>query len=273
MNELDTKSNNQEEVNDKVDNNDEINNEEVNNEVQSEVTEDLENQTTDHENSEQEQNQETDEDELKAKQEAYKERIRKRQEERKQISSDENQQNLRESADQSEENSRIKYLEQVAAQMQYNQQINVAKKELASLENEFIEAYPDYKESVDSAIDFVKLNLIKQGMSEADALAQIEHERILLADEAVRKGQDPVDVLYKEAKLINDVIDEYATKRGYTKTKPVNLNNERKINKPSAIGSGYSSQGVKVGLNEDGNNEIQNMTLQQMLEAKASGAL
>lgn len=216
-------------------------------------------------------------DELEQKRQEYRKRLEERkQSEQKQR---EKQQSLNEQVnttfdEKKVQEDRLKYLENVAAKMEYDNRFNAAKRELSVYEKEFKEAYPDYTDKVDDAVDFLKMNLMNQGMTEGDALAEIERQKVMTANQAVVEGRDPVEAIYKEAQNINTVIDQIAEKRGYVKQgKAADLKSARKINKPNAISSGKGASAVKTELKDDDNFDINDMTMEQMLAAKKKGEI
>ncbi|QDP62953.1 MAG: hypothetical protein Unbinned5081contig1002_58 [Prokaryotic dsDNA virus sp.] len=215
------------------------------------------------------------EEDLEAKRKAYKERQEKRkrdEEERKQREFE--QQRLREQADTAQETDRTRYLEQVAMKLQQQEMIKSAKRELSSLEKEFTEAYPDYTKKLDTAIEFTKMNLMKKGFSEAEALEQIEYEKVMLADAAVRNGKDPVEAVYEEANNIASIIEEFAQRSGYVKPdNKTTLQKKRELAKPNAMTGGRGTRAVQKGLMDDDNDELDNMTLGDMIKAKKDGVL
>lgn len=216
------------------------------------------------------------EEELKAKQKAYRERQekRKRDEEERAKRELEYQERIRAQADKKQEADENAYLKQVAIKMQQQEMVKAAKRELSVMEKEFVEAYPDYREKVDDAIEFTKQTMMKKGMSEAEALETLEYEKVMLADNAVRLGKDPVEAVYREAQVINEVIDEFAAKKGYVRPdNKTSLQKVREIAKPSPIGGGTGTRAVHKGLMDEDNDDLDNMTLEQMLEAKKAGAL
>lgn len=221
----------------------------------------------------------TSDEELEAKRKAYKERQDKRKQEEEQRRKDEEnhrleQERLRSQADTAQEQDRTKYLEQVAAKIEHQEVMSAAKREYATLEKDFVEAYPDYTDKVNTAVEFAKSNLMKQGYSEAQALEQIENEKIMVADAAVRAGKDPVEAVYQEANNIETLIHETAAKLGYVKPdKKTNLQKKRELSKPNAMQGGRGTRAVQKGLMDDDNDELDNMSLGDMLKAKKAGML
>jgi phage protein D len=217
--------------------------------------------------------------ELEAKRKAYKERQDKRKQEEEQRRIDEEnrrleQERLRNQADTAQEQDRTKYLEQVAAKLERQEVMSAAKREYATLEKDFVEAYPDYTDKVNVAVEFAKNNLMKQGFSEAQALERIENEKIMVADAAVRAGKDPVEAVYQEANNIEALIHETASKLGYVKQdKKTNLQKKRELSKPNAMQGGRGTRAVHKGLMDDDNDELDNMSLGDMLKAKKAGTL
>jgi DNA-binding IscR family transcriptional regulator len=214
-------------------------------------------------------------EELEGKRKAYKERQEKRKrDEEERYKREQDQEKLRTQADTAQTQDRTKYLEQVAAKLERQDMINSAKRELATLEKPFIEAYPDYTDKVNTAVEFTKMNLMKSGMSEAQALEQIEYQKVMLADAAVRQGRDPVEAVYNEAGNITSIIDEFAKQRGYVKPdNKTNLQKKRELSKPNAVKGGRGTRAVQKGLMDDGNDELDNMSLGDMLKAKKAGVL
>lgn len=216
-------------------------------------------------------------EELELKRKRYKERAEERKKSKIKSQEDLHQQvdsQLDERKSEAKESQKIQYLERVAARIEFNEKFSHAKKELAVYEKDFSEAYPDYTDQVTDALEFVEMNLMNQGLSEQEARAQAEKEKVLLADAAVREGKDPVEELYKEAISINKLVHGYAKKKGYIKTdKRKNLNSARKASKPNAISSGKGSSGITNSLDDDDNFDLNDMTLEQMLQAKRNGQI
>lgn len=168
----------------------------------------------------------------------------------------------------------LEALKQVARQMQGHQMYQNAKKELATLENDFSEVYTDYKDVVDRALAFTKQTLVSQGLSEAEAEAEAEKQKVIIADRAAASGHDPVEVVYKKAQSMNKAFELYAEKMGYKKVeKETNLDKVRKITNPTAVNAGGSSgKGSQKSLRDDAK-AIVGMTIGELLKASKEGRL
>jgi hypothetical protein len=238
-----------------------------------------EEENTTKEPEESDEEEESPNDDLAEKQRIYKERQEKRKREAYEL----RQEQLRQQADNATtkegkdpDKARLEYLERAAYDIQRKEIINSAKQELSALEKDFVEAYPDYTDAVNDAIEFAKINLMNQGLSEAQALERIEYEKVMTADRAAALGKDPVEAVYKEAQNISKLLETFAEKKGYVKQgvkKKTNLQKQRELSKPNAITGGKGSAAIKKKLTDVDNDELDNMTLGQMLAAKRSGAL
>lgn len=137
---------------------------------------------------------------------------------------------------------------------QYQNSLKAAGQEFKVLENDFKEAFDDYDDQVKMASELVKTRLMDSGLSEADALAQIEEKKLILAANAHAQGIDPVEAVYSEVKQINSSFEKFAEMNGYTKsTKPkTNMQALREINKPNAMsaGTGRDTAAVKTEFEE-----------------------
>ncbi len=160
---------------------------------------------------------------------------------------------------------------QERAGRQFEENIKTAEKELTQLETPFKEAFTDYDEVVKDALELTRLRMVKQGYTDGEAADYLRREKVLLADRAAAEGKDPVEAVYKEAKDILGVFDEYAESKGYimTKGKPkTNLQAMREINKPNAMsgGAGRGATATKTGFDDmDDLDEIGEVTIGQML--------
>ena len=220
-----------------------------------------------------EQGEEQKED-LAEKQRIYKERQERRKAEQAKLR--EQATNTVDNEQEKTEDSRLNYLENIARKIEHDSIVKQAKTELGKLEKEFVEAYPDYTDTVNDAIEFAKIRLVNSGMSESEALERIEYEKVMTADKAAARGEDPVEAVYKEAQSINQLLEKFAEAKGYVKSgqrKKTTLQKQRELSKPNAIVGGKGGRAVKQGLMEDGNDEIIEMTLADMLKAKKAKAL
>lgn len=243
--------------------------EEDNNEDTSEATDD-----------EPEEVSEEDAEKLK-KQEAYRERRKAKQEE-----TQKRQEGLQEQADVAtssakqtqEEAFTDEFKEEVALVReerkirQFEQSVKRAEKELETLEVPFKEAFTDYDDVVKDALDLTKLRLLNQGASESEADDYLRREKVLVADRAAARGEDPVEAVYNEAKDIIGVFDAFAEKRGYVLKdgkRKTNLQAMREISKPNAM-SGGAGKGANAATTDfsdmDDLEEIGQVTLGQMLK-------
>ena len=100
-------------------------------------------------------------------------------------------------------------------QQQYAANLKAAKLELSSYEEEYRQAFPDYDEKLEKALSFKKLEYVSAGMTEAQADDRLEHEKIMLADSAAARGEDPVEAISKEAERIAKFAEEWAKQAGY----------------------------------------------------------
>lgn len=245
-----------------------------------EIVED-ENQDDENENQdseEQEENTETvdtqqddDEERKRIAREKYAERQRQKQE------SEARQRELQQKKDDGtatkaelDENDQLKaQLKEVQGylhQQKRAQLIKQAEKELAQIETsakndpDFKAAYPDYEEKVNNAIEFAKIRLMSNGMSEDEASESLRFEKTLLADRAVSEGKDPLQAIYEEAESINSSFELFAEKMGYTKGKAkTNLQAQREASKPNPMGSGAGkgSNAVTRKFDELGDDDLE----------------
>lgn len=187
--------------------------------------------------------------EKKKKQEAYRERQRKKAEEKKQqLQAYDNQvQESVNSIDEDEQKAAIEFVKNFRQQQEFVIKLNQAEKELQTLENDFKEAFTDYDDVVSDALEFSRLRLVDQGMTESQANEALRREKILIADRAAAQGVDPVEAVYNEAKSIMKVIDRYVEKKGLKKDErpKTNLQAIREINKPNAM-TGGKGRGATV---------------------------
>lgn len=187
--------------------------------------------------------------EKQKKQEAYRERQRKKAEEKKQqLQAYDNQvQESVNNIDEDEQKAAIEFVKSFRQQQEFVIKLNQAEKELQTLENDFKEAFTDYDDVVNDALEFSRLRLVDQGMTESQANEALRREKILIADRAAAQGIDPVEAVYNEAKSIMKVIDRYVEKKGLKKDErpKTNLQAIREINKPNAM-TGGKGRGATV---------------------------
>lgn len=225
-----------------------------------------------------EKNEEYTEDEIRAKQEAYRERRRKKQEEE-----ERRQQELSEKAKQAAEpkksqqgsDDELEQLKKFAQQTIFQQKVKQAARELEILETPFKEAFPDYDAVVSDAMEFSKIRLMNQGVSEAEAIEYLNNQKVLLADRAAAQGADPVEAVYNEAKAINQLFEQFAEKKGYKRAegKPkTNMQALREVSKPSAAGSsgsGSAAAANKATFDEmEDLDEIGEVTIQDLMRQR-----
>ncbi len=138
--------------------------------------------------------------------------------------------------------------------------VRAAKRELRMLEKEFVDAFPDYEAEVNAAMEATKLQLVSEGHDEEDVVKYLEHRKLMIANDAVIAGLDPVEVVYKEARLINQWVDSVAEQRGYVKAeaaKPkTNLQAIREMSKPAAVGTGRGTGAAKKTFDELGDDDM-----------------
>lgn len=246
---------------------------EENTEEQKEQEESTEENTEVEEGSEEEQGeseQEKSEDEIKAAQEAYRERQRKKQEEQKQ-----RQEELTQVAHQTTESEvkledKVADLERIAQQQMVEQNIKQAEREFNVIEKEYKDAFPDYEQTVNDALEFTKMRLTEGGVSDVDADDYLRREKVFLAAKAVAAGKDPAEAVYNEAKQIMGFFDKFAESKGYVKPgkSKTNLQTMREMSKPNAMtgGAGKGALANKLSFDEmDDLGDIGEVTIGQML--------
>jgi hypothetical protein len=211
-------------------------------------------------------------DEIESKQKAYKER----QEQKKREAEERRQAELVAQADKAvetknydEKDAILAAAAQLVQKEQYNAAINAGERELKALEKDFVDAYPDYNEVVERALDATKMRLLSQGQDESEIDAYLRREKVLIADRAAAQGKDPVEAVYKEALGIVNWLDSYAEKMGYQKSqgKPkTNLQAIRDISKTPAVGTGRGTGAAKKTFDEmDDLEEIGQVTLGDLM--------
>jgi len=231
------------------------------------------------ESDETESEEETTEDEIAKKQEAYRERQKKRQEDQAKRQDDLQTQASAAVVEEinNDEISEIKEELAIARQerqiRQYEQSIKQAGKELEALETPFKEAFTDYDDVVSEALELSKLRMMKQGVSENEANAYLDREKVLLADRAASQGKDPVEAVYQEAKDIVGLFEDYAERKGYVRKdgKPkTNLQAMREMSKPNAMsgGAGKGATATKKEYDDLDLEQTKEVTLGQMLKGE-----
>lgn len=187
--------------------------------------------------------------EKQKKQEAYRERQRKKAQEKKQQleAYDERVQESVNNIEEDEQKAAIEFVKSFRQQQEFVIKLNKAEKELQNLENDFKEAFTDYDDVVNDALEFSRLRLVDQGMTESQADEALRREKILIADRAAAQGEDPVEAVYNEAKSIMSLIERYVEKKGLKKDErpKTNLQAIREINKPNAM-TGGKGRGATV---------------------------
>lgn len=234
--------------------------------------------------SEPEKKEETEEEkELRIKQEAYK----KRQEERRKKAEELAKPSLQKSNEDKKQEEyakraeaalsdadrqAIEYFKQLQNRTVIEQNIKAAESELVALEAEFKEAFPDYEDKVNQALEITKVRLIESGMSETEADKYLKREKVLLADAAAAAGKDPVEAVYNEAKSILNVFEKYAEKAGYIKPekKKTNLQALREASKPNAMsgGAGRGAAAAKKTMDDMQLEELDDISIGQMLSGQ-----
>ena len=226
---------------------------------------------------EEEPKEEVTDEELLKKQEHY----RKRQEKRAQKKQEEAEATPIQEDD-SEELSEIEQLKlqvqsltNVAHQNQYNQLVDRAEIELEGYEEEFRDAFPDYDDTVNRALDITKMRMKQNGMRDKEINEHLRREKIMIADRAASSGKDPVEAVYKEAQAINGWFDSAAESMGYVKQDTPNAKPKTKMaamreaSKPNSFGSGQGTAAHKKTFDEmddDDMEEIDGLTIGQMLK-------
>lgn len=211
------------------------------------------------------------EDEKLKKQEAYRERQRQKQEEmereaeltkRVQTAPKGSQQEKIAKDELQELKEKIAKYDEIVQQQQFERLVQSAEQELVELEKDFKEAFTDYDDVVNNALELSKMRLMAQGnISESQAINYLNREKVLIADRAAAQGKDPVEAVYNEAKQIMSVFDAYAEKKGYKieggkpKTK---LQAIREISKPNAMtgGTGKGAAASKLKFEELGDEDL-----------------
>ena len=152
-------------------------------------------------------------------------------------------------------------LTHIARRQQYQTNIKQAEKELNGLEVEFKEAFTDYDEVVNDALELTKMRLVADGVPSGEADDYLREKKVLIADEAAARGEDPVEAVYKEGKAIISVFDAYAEKKGYAVNgKPkTNLQTIRELNKPNAMtgGAGRGATAAKTTFDDLGDDDLE----------------
>lgn len=197
-------------------------------------------------------------EELKKKQEEY---YRKRQEEKEArqkavIAEQPQPQNSN-----NDDGDEYEVLKQLVRQQKFQQKLNAAEKELIERENVFKEAFVDYDDKVNSAMELTKHRLINQGYSETEAAEALRREKILLADRAAYRGLDPVEAVYKEANDILSTFEKFAESRGYIKpeTKKTKLQAAREMSKPNAMAGGTGALAIRRTVDDLGDEDIEDI--------------
>jgi hypothetical protein len=215
------------------------------------------------------------EDEIAAKQSAYK----ARQEQKKREAEERRQLELKAKADSAvnltnipdEKDIILREAAKLVQEKRYNDAILAGEKELKTLERDFVDAFPDYNDVVERALDATKMRMVSQGMDESDVDAYLRKEKVLIADRAAAQGLDPVEAVYNEAKGIVSWLDGYAEKMGYVKNGEkaklkTNLQAIREISKPAAVGTGRGTGAAKKTFDEmDDLEEIGQVTLGDLM--------
>lgn len=144
--------------------------------------------------------------------------------------------------------------------------LDAASRELSQIEQaakkdkEFTQAFPDYDDVVNNAIEFAKIRLIEEGATEAEAVKRLEYEKTLLADRAVASGKDPMVAIYEEGRRINRAFETFAEKMGYSKgiKKKTNLQAQRDASRPNAVagGAGRGAGAITKKFDELGDDDL-----------------
>lgn len=221
----------------------------MNEDVQEDVVEEKVEEAPEENTEETQEEKAEDEDERQKKQEAYRERQRKKAEEKR--AQLERYDNVVDEAvdniDEDEQKAAIEFVKSFRQNQEYVVKLNRAEKELNALEVDFKEAFTDYDDVVNEALEFSEMRLVSQGINETEAKEMLRREKILIADRAAAMGKDPVEAVYNEAKSIMSLIDKYVEKKGYKKdVRPkTNLEAIREISKPNAM-TGGKGRGATV---------------------------
>ena len=225
--------------------------------------------------------QEEDESLKQQKIDAYRERVEKRKAQQ-QAPQPEVQVNYEKSDDEISDDDVKAFIKQQKQQQKEREQaiyiekmVEKAKGEVASYEKEYAEVFPAYTSDVENALEFTKLRLVKDGMSEADADKYLEREKVMIADRAVAEGRDPIEAIHIEAKKINEILEAYADKMGYQKAAKTNLQAIREASKPNAAtgGGGKGALASKKEYSDFEGDEVDNLSVGQMLQMSKQGEL
>ena len=157
----------------------------------------------------------------------------------------------------------------IVKQQQFQSSIKQAERELAELEKPFVEAFPDYQDKVNQAIELSKLDMISQGYTEAESTIYLNQQKVLVADVAAAQGLDPVEAVYNKAKQTLGVFEKFAESQGYVKAgaKPkTNLQAQREASKPNAMTGGSSMSSQKRDYENLDMEEVEDLTLADMLK-------
>jgi hypothetical protein len=160
----------------------------------------------------------------------------------------------------------VQQVDPIYNQMREEYFFKAKKQELAGLEVEYKQGYPDYDDVVNSALELTKQTYISKGMDEATASNLVEKQKVDVADRAAYNGSHAAEAVYNEAKAINKAFEEYAKKQGYVKQGgETNLDKHRAISKPNAVTGGSGGGAVP-----DKEPDIANMTMGELQKYYAS---
>ena len=242
--------------------------------AQEEVSEEVE-ADTEEATEEESEDDKTDEE---AKREAYRERQRQKREKAGQQKAEAPQAVAPEAKSEDEAlKAELELIRQERQARQMQSMYAQAEKELEVLEDDFREAFTDYDDVVNGALEFAKMDLVNKGLSEREANEHLSLEKIKIADMAAAQGKDPVEAVYNEAKNVLTVIDAYAEKMGYVKPeKPkTNLQAAREMSKPNAMtgGTGKGATAARQNFEDMDASEVGELTIEQMLKLSDNGEL
>lgn len=236
-----------------------------------EEQEEQETQEADAEADNEEEAKEPSEEEKLAKQKAYKERQEQKKREREEaLNKHDNAVDLTTSkataADKEQASLASKQAEEFIARQIFEDRKKAATKELKALEKDFKEAFDDYDDVVEFAVQSTVKRLVAQGLDEDDALEKVQTEKLMLADRAAAQGRDPVQAIYDEAIGIKNWMDSVAEEMGYVRGEKVNgkkpktnLQAMREASKPNAMtgGTGKGTTATKRTFDDLGDDDLE----------------
>jgi len=164
---------------------------------------------------------------------------------------------------------KLNQLDEIIRRDQFNNWKTNAEIQLESLESEFKVAFTDYDDLVSEAMELAKITNMADGLTESQALAKIKMDKLLVAERAAQRKEDPVEAVYKEAKALRDKFNLVAEKLGYQKTnapKPKTMTQKaalREASKPNAVNGGKNAGALKLSYEEM--DDVSDLTIGQMM--------